>query len=70
MFFEQLNIICNQRNIKLTPLLTKIGVSKGNINSWKKGNIPSGDILLKLANELDVSVDYLLGRTDNPNSHK
>lgn len=70
MFFEQLNTICHYKNIKLTPLLLKIGISKGNINAWKKGSIPSGEILIKLADYLDVSVDYLLGRTDNPNSHK
>ena len=26
--------------------------------------------LAKIADYLDCSVDYLLGRTDNPNSHK
>lgn len=26
--------------------------------------------LIKLADYFDVSTDYLLGRTDNPNSHK
>ena len=26
--------------------------------------------LARIADYLDVSVDYLLGRTDNPNSHK
>lgn len=28
------------------------------------------DSLAKIADYLDVSVDYLLGRTDNPNAHK
>lgn len=31
---------------------------------------PNAAILIALADYFDVSVDYLLGRTDNPNSHK
>ena len=31
---------------------------------------PTSDILIKLADYFDVSLDYLVGRTDNPNSHK
>ena len=31
---------------------------------------PSVDVVSKIANSFDVSADYLLGRTDNPNSHK
>lgn len=43
-------------------------ISTGNISDWKAGKcLPSADKLVKLADYLDCSVDYLLGRTDNPN---
>lgn len=32
--------------------------------------IPAGDTIVKIADELDVSIDYLLGRTDEPLAHK
>lgn len=31
---------------------------------------PTLPIIIKLADYFDVSLDYLVGRTDNPNSHK
>ncbi|MDK2889227.1 MAG: hypothetical protein PWP72_2105, partial [Thermoanaerobacter sp.] len=33
-------------------------------------NLPSLDTLVALADFFDVSIDFLLGRTDNPKSHK
>lgn len=35
-----------------------------------KKSMPKSDNLSKIADVLDVSVDYLLDRTDNPKSHK
>ncbi|MDE5737850.1 MAG: helix-turn-helix transcriptional regulator [Oscillospiraceae bacterium] len=44
------------------------GISTGNISDWKNGrSMPTAIKLDILANYLDCSVDYLLGRTDNPN---
>ena len=52
-------------------LSTAIGVSSGNISDWKSGKSkPNIDAISRIADYLDCSVDYLLGRTDNPNSHK
>ena len=31
---------------------------------------PTLPIIIKLADYFDVSLDYLVGRTNNPNSHK
>lgn len=43
------------------------GISTGNISDWKSGrSMPSAVKLDALADYLDCSVDYLLGRTDNP----
>lgn len=42
------------------------GISNGNISDWKNGrSMPTAIKLDILANYLDCSVDYLLGRTDN-----
>jgi len=68
MFFDNLQYLCKEHNIKLTPLLIELNLSTGNINKWKKGTLPNGEILIKLSDRLDCSVDYLLGRTDVPDN--
>lgn len=54
------------RGVKLTPLLQQLGLSKGNLSNWKKGGMPSADVLARLADALDCSTDFLLGRVDYP----
>ncbi len=52
-------------------LANAVELSERNYQSLEYGNIkPSYETLIKLADYFDVSVDYLVGRTDNPNSHK
>lgn len=66
MFFARFEERCKQKNVKPTPLITAIGLSKGNLSKWRNGTVPTGDILAKIADSLDCSVDYLLGRTNYP----
>lgn len=65
MFFDILQQKCKEKGVKLTPLLQSLGLSTGNIGRWRKGAIPKGETLNKLAQALDCSVDFLLERTDN-----
>ena len=49
----------------------EIGISSGIVTKWKTvGSLPNGETLIKIADYLDCSVDYLLGRTDNPEVNK
>ena len=66
MFYARLEEICEQRGEKLTPIIKKLGYSSGNITRWKNGTTPNGDVLLKFSEYFDVPIDYLLGKTDNP----
>lgn len=70
MFWERLNIQCNALKIKPNTIAKAIGVSNATATKWKHGSIPNGETLKSIADYLDCSVDYLLGRTDNPDSHK
>ena len=57
--------------ISLKSLLETCGMNRNFIYDLEhKGSFPSCDKLLKIATTLNCSVDYLLGRTDNPNINK
>ena len=64
--YAQIEKLCIERKVNLTALTSGMGMSKGNISNWRKGGYPSAEVLMKLADYFDVSVDYLLGRTDVP----
>lgn len=66
MFWERFYELCIKNNTKPNPIAKEIGISSGIITKWKAGSIPNGEMLIKIADYLDCSVDYLLGRTDNP----
>ena len=70
MFWERFYQTCLTNNTKPNPLGHKLGISSGVITKWKQeGTIRNGATLKKIADELDCSVDYLLGRTDNPKTN-
>ncbi len=58
MFYDQLIRICNERNVKPTPLIKSLGLSSGNLKRWQEGATVNSDILMKFADYFDVPVDY------------
>lgn len=64
---KNITYICREKNITPHMLGKESGVGKDIITNMNKGSLPSCDKLAKIADYCDVSVDYLLGRTENPN---
>ena len=57
----------NELNITSKKLSDSTGISTGNIGDWKYGRSkPGAESLISLAEYLDCSIDYLVGRTDVP----
>ncbi|MBU7319037.1 helix-turn-helix domain-containing protein [Paenibacillus oleatilyticus] len=54
-------------NLTQDELAEKLGMTRANFSSYESDrNIPPSIILGKIADALNVSVDYLLGRIDEP----
>ena len=63
-FIETVSVLLNEKGISINKMLCDLNLGKGTFATWKKrGTIPKGDILQKIADYFDVSVDYLLGNT-------
>ena len=60
-----------EKGVSLTKMFAKLDIRQGLIYDLEKlGKWPSAKILFLIADYLDCSVDYLLGRTDRPEVNK
>lgn len=67
MIYTIFEKLCIQNHTTPTAVCKKITNSSGNLATWKNGNVRN-DHLIQIADYFNVSVDYLLGRTDNPSA--
>lgn len=59
------------KKITSSFMLKELGLNKDLINTIQtKGFYPRIEAIVKIADFLDVSIDYLLGRTDKPEVNK
>lgn len=59
-FYERLRGICKERGTTVTNMLGKLGIATGSTGNWKRGSLPNGDVLIKIADYLNTSIDYIL----------
>lgn len=68
MFGERLKLLRSNIGITQADFAEKFEISRGTIAMWETNKRqPDHDTLLKIADFFQVTVDYLLGRTDAPN---
>jgi len=65
IMIQIIDTMASERNISRHKLLTNCGV-RNYVDNLLKGQLPKVDTVAKIADYYNVSVDYLLGRTDNP----
>ncbi len=59
-----------QKGLSQTKLGNQLGVTKATISRIESANrAVSADVLIALADYFDVSLDYLVGRSDDPKRH-
>lgn len=66
MFWNCFYELCQKNEIKPLNVAKALKIGAGSITKWKNGTIPNGETLGKIADYFNVSIDYLLGRTDVP----
>ena len=64
-FFERLAYLREEKNITRKQLAEQLGVSVRLVSYWENNKRECDfDMLIKLADVLDVTIDFLLGRED------
>ena len=63
--FEKIKELSKKRGLSLNQLEEKLGYSRNTLYSLKRQNV-STKRLQEIADYLEVSVDYLLGKSENP----
>lgn len=64
ILYQRIRELCSENGISVNKLEGILGVGASSIQKWRTTISPSVDKILKVATYFDVSVDYLLGRTD------
>lgn len=65
-FFERFQQLSIESKSSVNAIARKIGLPSGSVTAWKNGAEPRVSAVEKIADHFDVSVDFLLGKTDNP----
>lgn len=66
MFYDRIKALCEAHGMSISAAVRSVANSTGMIDGWRKGAVPRADIVVRLADLLNTSSDYLLERTDNP----
>ena len=71
MVFKNLRAIREDRDIRQKDMAAYLNVSQNTYSQYETGVIAlTAEVLIKLSNFYDVSIDYLLDQTDNPERQK
>lgn len=61
---HRIRLVADRKNIKYGDLLTKCGINT-DLLSTMKGSYPRLENIAKIADELDISLDFLTGRSED-----
>lgn len=65
MFITVLEGLLREKGVTASKMLADLGMNKSSVLNWKtRGTVPGGATLQKIADYFGVSVDYLLGKTE------
>lgn len=62
---ETIKKVSKSKNVTIKKLLEDVGLGFNTMSNMKT-SMPKADNLAKIADYLGCSIDYLMGRTDNP----
>ena len=67
-FYERFKMLCEEIGKSLTGVGKEVGANNAAVNYWKEGHTPKHETLAKIAEYFNVSINYLVGESDNRKS--
>ena len=64
MFSERIRLLRSERHLTQADVAHEVGLSARGYQDLELGATPRGDTLLAIAEFYQVSIDWLMGRTD------
>ena len=62
--YDRVRHLCEKHNVSISRVENSVGFGNSTISKWESSS-PSVEKLRKVADYFDVSVDYLMGRSDD-----
>ncbi len=66
---DRIKSYADSNGIEYSQMWDALGMGQNTMQNLKT-SVPKSNTLARIADYLDCSVDYLLGRTDDPQAHK
>lgn len=60
MFYDNVRAACEKRGTTITEVLKKLGRATGSTGTWKTGRPPKLDVVMEIAEHLDLSLDEVV----------
>ena len=70
MFADKIRVLRKEKKLTQAEVAKEVGLSARGYQDLELGAKPSYENLRNIADFYDVSVDWLMGRTDNPHAHR
>ena len=70
MFADKIRVLRKEKKLTQAVVAKEVDLSARGYQDLELGAKPRYDALLHIADFYDVSVDWLMGRTDNPHAHR
>lgn len=69
-FFEKIRMLRKERHMSQPAVAAEMGISMRGYQNIELGTEPRYGSLLRIADYYDVSVDWLMGRTEDRDAHR
>lgn len=70
MFWDRYSDLCAKKGESPNAVAKNLKIASGTVTEWKNGREPRNSTALKIASYFGVSVDYIIGKSDDPSPER